>query len=294
MKHMLNDFLVHTDVSNSGSVHTESAYERDVSQFLNYFEHRDTNTFTQDDAYEYLESLYQLQLSPATVARKVSTLRSFFLFLQQNYAYPTNPFSHIQIKRQNRTLPHFLSHLEMDQLLMSCEANPLGVRNYVLIELMYACGLRVSELVDLKVKDLDLETRSLHVIGKGDKQRVLFFYESLVPKLTAYLKNTRPVLLGSFQHQSLFTNQKGAPITASSVTYLLNQQGLKAGLRQKVHPHILRHSFATHLLDNGASIRIVQTLLGHESLSTTQIYTHVSLNRIKSAYEHAMSKLELT
>lgn len=294
MTNYLNEFLVHIHVTHSGSDHTETSYHGDINQFLNFYEGHDLESMDQDYAYEYLGHLYNLNLSPTSVARKVSSLRSYFLFLQQNYAYPKNPFSHIQMKRQSRHLPQFLTHLEIDQLLNSCDTDLLGYRNYVLIELMYACGLRVSEVVNLKLNDMDLEERRLRIIGKGDKERILFFYPELQAKLEYYFRNVRPYIIDASHHKYVFVNQKGAPITASSISYLLSQQALKAGLKQKLHPHMLRHSFASHLLDNGASIRIVQTLLGHESLSTTQIYTHVSLNRIKRAYDIAMNDDTLT
>lgn len=294
MKTYLKEFLIHIDVSNSGSEHTESAYERDIQQYLKHNEGFELEQMDQDFAYEYLGHLYKMGLSPSSVARKVSTLRSYFLFLQQNYGFTSNPFSHVQIKGQGRSLPNYLSYSEIDDLLNASPQGNRGTHHYVLIELMYASGLRVSELVNLKLKDIDLEERSLRIIGKGDKQRVLFFYEQLSIRLKHYIKNIRPHLLLGKKHDTLFVNHYGDPITASSVTYLLDVQGKAAGIRQKVHPHILRHSFATHLLDNGASIRVVQSLLGHESLSTTQIYTHVSLKKMKAVYETAMENVILT
>lgn len=294
MNPYLDEFLNHIVASNSDSHHTELAYRNDITQFFLFVEGVNIDEMTQDHAYEYLSYLYEMKLSSSSVARKVSTLRSYFKFLQINYGLVVNPFSHIQVKQQSRNLPKFLTHAEMDQLLLSCENDSMGRRNEVLIEMMYACGLRLSEVTSLQCAHINLEERSLEIIGKGNKQRRLFFYPELVPKLQYYIKHVRASLLKGDDHDYLFVNQHGHPIQNSGISYILKQQGIKAGLRQSLHPHMLRHTFATHLIDNGASIRIVQTLLGHESLSTTQIYTHVSLRRIKIAYESAMEQITLT
>lgn len=287
----LDEFINHIVAMNSGSQHTAASYRKDISQFLEYFDSTDIAGLNQDHAYNYLNHLYSSKLGWASVARKVSSLRSYFLFLQQNYAFRMNPFSHIQVKRQGRTLPRFLSHLEMDTLLSSCSHDAIGLRNRVLIEFMYACGFRVSEVVALKLSDINFENREVTIIGKGNKQRTVFYYQEFQESLMYYITEIRSKLMVNESHPFLFVNQKGDPISESGITYLLKIQGEKAGLKQSLHPHMLRHTFATHLLDQGASIRIVQTLLGHESLSTTQIYTHVSLNQIKEVYYEAMKSI---
>lgn len=294
MNHYLEEFLNDILASNSASQHTQLAYRNDISQFLSFYEGDDIAMMNQDHAYEYMGYLYKMDLGSASVARKVSSLRSYFKFLQINYGFIDNPFSHVQIKQQSRHLPRFLSHAEMDQLLLSCDSDDIGQRNELLIELTYACGLRLSEVTVLKLKDINIEERSLNIIGKGNKERMLFFYPELVDKIRYYLDTIRPIMLGNQDHDSFFVNQKGNPISASGVSFIIKEQGIQAGLRQTLHPHMLRHSFATHLIDNGASIRVVQTLLGHESLSTTQIYTHVSLSLIKKVYEGVMDSVELT
>lgn len=294
MERYLDDFINHISASNSSSEHTEIAYRNDVEQFIQYFKGVDLDDLNQDHAYEYIRSLHELKLSSASVARKISALRSFFLFLQQNYGITQNPFSHVQLSTRSRQLPQFLTHTEMDQLLLSCDNDVLGIRNQVMIELMYACGLRVSECVNLKVGDIDISERSINILGKGNKERVLFFYEDLLQKLQNYIYHVRPLLLKEKAHNNVFVNANGDPISDRGIAFILKEQGLKANLKQHLHPHVLRHTFATHLIDNGASIRIVQTLLGHESLSTTQIYTHVSLRLLKVSYEKAMDKLILT
>lgn len=288
------DFMRHIAITNTSSEHTTVAYERDIRQFLDFIEGQAVHEVDRLMAYDYLNMLYDSNLSSSSVARKISTLRSFYKFLQINYGLTDNPFQQIKIKRQGRHLPLFLMYDEIETLLLSCDESVLGVRNQVMIELMYACGLRVSEVVDLQIRDLDLTERSLRVIGKGNKERQLFFYESLVPKLWSYLNLYRPQFPNVSDTEAVFLNQRGKPLTPRGIQHILEHQGKTAGLRMKLHPHMLRHSFATHLLDNGASLRVVQTLLGHESLSTTQIYTHVSMQKIKEVYDDAIEKIPLT
>lgn len=295
MKHYLNEFLRHISATNTASDHTRDAYSRDVTQFLDFLdESDDLLSLDTDIAYNYLNELYNAKLSSTSVARKISTLRSFFKFLQMNYGAQINPFSSVKIKQGSRSLPNYLTVEEMNALLLSCSDDNLGIRNQVLIELMYACGLRLQECTNLKMSDISIRDRKLSIIGKGNKERTLFFYESLAIKLDNYIKVIRPQLLKDKQNDTLFLNTHGNPISRRGVQFVLEKQGKEANLRMHLHPHMLRHSFATHLLDNGANLRIVQTLLGHETLSTTQIYAHVSLSKIKDAYDIAMKNLPLT
>ncbi|WP_371741421.1 site-specific tyrosine recombinase/integron integrase [Erysipelothrix sp. HDW6C] len=294
MNNYLDEFLRHIAMTNTSSVHTKEAYERDVSQFLDSLGSQDDIlNLDSSIAYGYLNDLYDGGLSTSSVARKVSSLRSFFKFMQLNYGAQTNPFTGVKVQSRNRKLPTFLMHDEINAVLLACDDDALGVRNQVLVELMYACGLRVSEAVNLRISDINMSERSLTIIGKGNKERLLFFYEELAPKLETYLHTFRPQLIVR-EHPYVFVNKQGLPMSSRGIQYIFEKLGKQANLRVKLHPHMLRHSFATHLLDNGASLRVVQTLLGHESLSTTQIYTHVSLQRLKESYDQAMKQLPLT
>ena len=294
MNSYLKEFLSHISASHSASSHTEDAYAFDVEQFLEFLENDDLMSVPVETAYSYVNELYKMEMSSSSVARKISALRSFYKFLQVNYGVAINPFSTLKIRQQSRSLPRYLMFEEVRELLDSCEKTDLGIRNRVLIEVMYACGLRVHEASELKLSNFDFEDRSIRIVGKGDKERLLFYYGALSSRLEKYIENSRFNLLTGKQHNYLFVNSKGDPLSVRGIQYLLEKQGEVCGLRQKLHPHMLRHSFATHLLDNGASLRIVQTLLGHESLSTTQIYTHVSLSKIKKVYQEAMDKIPLT
>lgn len=290
-KSYLDEFIKQQSLTNTGSEHTAEAYYRDILQFIEYFEDVNLLDANVSIAYEYLNELYSLSLSPSTIARKVSALRSFFKFLQMNYGAKNNPFKQVKVRNTDKKLPSFLMRQELDDLFLSCDDDLLGKRNRLMFELMYASGLRVSEVVDMKVNDINLNERLILVHGKGSKERLAFFYPELIDRIKDYLNSVRPELMNQLEHDFVFVNARGNPITARGIQYALDMQGKKAGLRQKVHPHMLRHSFATHLLDNGANLRVVQSLLGHESLSTTQIYTHVSQEKLKKVYEETINHI---
>lgn len=289
----LNSFLKHIRIVNSASEHTEDNYRRDINQFFDYLEGEDLLNLDPMLGFSYLNALYEMELSSSSVARKVSALRSFMKFMQLNYGALENPFLNISIRQTQKRLPNFLMFSELENLIMSCEEDDLGIRNRVFIELMYACGLRVSEACNIKLSDLDLESRTLIVTGKGDKTRQLFFYQGLVNPLDKYINEVRPNLLKDKNHDYLFLSNRGTQLSVRGAQYLLEKQGEKANLRMRLHPHILRHTFATHMLDRGASLRVVQALLGHESISTTQVYTHVTMDRLKKSYESAMEKIKV-
>lgn len=289
--HYLNEFIAALAISNTGSENTEEAYRRDIQQFLDFVGDVDYLDLDLSYAYDYLNELYDLSLSPSTIARKISALRSYMKFLQLNYGARNNPFKQVKVKNTHQKLPNFLMYSELETLFLSCDASHIGKRNRVMFELMYACGLRLSELTMVELKDVRIHERLILIKGKGSKERLAFFYESLVPLLNDYLQSVRTLMLKDKNHSFLFTNNHGNPISPRGVQYTLAKQGELAGLRQKLHPHMLRHSFATHLLDNGANLRVVQSLLGHESLSTTQIYTHVSQEKLKEIYDNTINHI---
>ena len=289
--HYLDEFIAALGISNTGSENTEEAYYRDIKQFMEFVGPVDLLNLELTYAYDYLNELYSLSLSSSTIARKISALRSFMKFLQLNYGAQNNPFKQVKVKSSTQKLPQFLMVAELEELFLSCDESLIGKRNRLMFELMYACGLRLSELIDIKRQDVRLNERLVLVHGKGSKERLVFFYDSLVPILDDYLLQVRPAMLKDKSHDFLFCNNHGNAISPRGVQYALSKQGEVAGLRQKVHPHMLRHSFATHLLDNGANLRVVQSLLGHESLSTTQIYTHVSKEKLKEIYDDTINHI---
>lgn len=289
MKKHLDDFLIEFKLQSTQSDHSYDAYKRDISQFLNYLElaQIDLSQVDKNVIYSFLSDLQQEnKLSERSLNRKCSANRRFFDYLLQNKVVVYNPFKQIKHFKEPKTLPDFMTFEDVKQFLNSIdESTALGVRNRVLFELMYACGLRLSEILGLTISDVDFRERTLLIRGKGSKERLVPFYESIGSQLKNYIEQYR----NSFDDnlQIIFTNQRGKPLTSRGVQYVCQQIALKANMRMHIHPHMFRHSFATHLLDNGADLRLVQDLLGHENLSTTQIYTHVSIDRLKRVYQES-------
>lgn len=287
----LENFLIEFELSTSQSEHSLDAYRRDISQFLNYCVDHNVNDLGDVDLgfiYNYLSFLQgnETQLSARTLNRKCSANRRFFDYAHQQQLVSMNPFKQVKHFKEPKNLPDFMTFEDIQQFLYSIELSTnLGKRNRVMFELLYACGLRLSELIQLELSQLNFDESTLRILGKGSKERVVPFYDSMSQDLRDYINHVRPALLKTQNHEVLFTNQNGKPLTARGVQYLTNQIALKADMRLKVHPHMFRHSFATHMLDNGADLRLVQDLLGHENLATTQIYTHVSVDRLKEVYQ---------
>lgn len=286
---LIDRFLKHLE-SRTPSLHTRLAYEKDLRQFNDFFseESKEWESVSVNDIHLFLDDCQQKAkrpLKPATLARKLSSLRSFYTYLNQTTDIQVNPCRRVRAPKQARHLPDFLMFEEVLRLLESFDSNePEGVRNRVLFELMYACGLRVSEATQLNLANVDLRGRTLRFVGKGNKERMVPFYEEIRDQLSHYLNHIRPVLLKGQTHSKVFVGRTGRPLSNRSVQFILDESAKKAGILRTIHPHMLRHSFATHLLDNGADLRVVQELLGHENLSTTQIYTHVTLDRLRQSY----------
>lgn len=289
MNELLEAFLVEFNLANTQSIHSLDAYRRDIQQFLDYLEDKELelSELTQTQVYDYLASLQNndVQLSGATLNRKCSACRSFYNFLNLNYKFSGNPFKRIKHFKESQKLPNYLTFEEISLFLTAIDTTTLlGKRNRVMLEFLYASGLRVSELVDLKIQDIDCNENQVRIFGKGKSERIGLFYDSFSLRLQDYIYNIRSQLVLD-DNDSLFVNQKGKKLSTRAIQYLCEETGYKAGLNQRVHPHMLRHSFATHLLDNGADLRFVQELLGHKNLSTTQIYTHVSSDRLRQVYK---------
>lgn len=299
-----DEFVEFIVARRSGSPATADSYGRDLERFAAYLAEKKITDFGQVDKavmFDYVTLLRsgkitRGKISDSSFSRMLSTLRSFYHYLIRYKGVKVNPTRGLRAPKLNRTIPEFLTFDQMMTLFDSFDLNdPAALRNRAILETMYACGLRVSEVCSLTLAELDLNERILTVTGKGDKQRIVPFYKRLRTLLTRYLRDSRALYLKE-EHGFVFVSQRGAPITPRAVQLILAQAGQDAGLNQPLHPHILRHSFATHLLDNGVDLRTVQELLGHSSLSTTQIYTHVTVDRLKqsvdAAHPHSKSVLK--
>ena len=244
---------------------------------------------------DYLAYLLEQGIVKASIVRKLSAIRSFYRYLAREGILSKNPIEQAASPRLDRRLPSFLTVEETVRLLKAPDLDiPQGLRDRAIMELIYAAGLRVSELVNLDLEHVDLDTREIRVWGKGSKERVVLMGELADRALIDYLENSRPELLGEKKEVALFLNRNGERLTGRSVQKMLGKYAEIAGIGKKVYPHLLRHTFATHLLDGGADLRVVQELLGHANLSTTQIYTHVTQSRVKKAYmaAHPMAKVK--
>lgn len=296
MKEEKERFLAYIDQLNTGSKHTHQAYERDIDDFTTFLQQEGIDSFDDVDRIVVMNYIADLrmrmgqmgQLKNTSIARKLSSLRSLYRYLNEYIGMKENPFLYVKSPKISRRIPEFLFYDEMETFLSGFDLNdPVGLRNRAMFEIMYACGLRVSEVVALQIEDIDFNDSILHITGKGDKQRIVPFYDLAKELLIRYLNEVRIQWMGSEKHRIVFINQRGKGLTSRGVQYLMQRQADALAMPIHIHPHMFRHSFATHLLDNGADLRLVQELLGHSSLSTTQIYVHVSQNRLKQVYQQA-------
>jgi integrase/recombinase XerC len=295
LRQFQTNFLKYLEVERNYSAKTITAYDRDLQQFLDFLEHHGRGL--EDIDYltlrHYLAALHAEGFRRVTIGRKLSAIRTFLRYLYREKILRTNTFSVVATPRQSKKLPHFLYFSEMLALLGAPAGDsPLDQRDQALLELLYATGIRVAELVGLNRGSIDLDTRLLLAFGKGSRERLVPFGAFAARSLAAYLEAGRPALLArrpdaDLDYPALFLNHRGGRLTDRSVRRLLDKYVQKAGLTRRISPHVLRHSFATHLLNAGADLRSVQELLGHVNVSSTQIYTHVSRERLKEVYEKA-------
>jgi integrase/recombinase XerD len=284
-------FLTHVRVEKGLSPNTVSAYGRDMGKFDVFAKKRklDLKGVSRDDLVDFLAELYRQKLESRTVARHLVTLRNFFRFAQINELIKDDPSLHLESPKIRRSLPGYLRIEEVEKLLAQPdEKTPIGLRDRSMLEVLYSSGLRVSELTSLRVMDLDRAVGCVRCIGKGDKERIVPVGKKALALVDRYLRDARPKLLGKgpFSNSpTLFLNRRGSRLSRVGVWKILSAYGRQAGLRVALTPHMLRHSFATHLLERGADLRSVQLMLGHSDISTTQIYTHVVEERLKQVYK---------
>ena len=303
MEQTISSFLEHLIVEKGFSRNTSSAYRNDLQQFWEFFQDkRNGDSQNADGRAENPWSHVDLDLlneyigdlrtrkgyRDTTTARKVASLKSFFGFLSENGIIAEDPTESLGSPHVGRSLPKFLSEEEVARLLdlASKQGSNEEQRDATILELLYATGLRVGELVSLNVRDVDLLESNIRCWGKGAKERIAYLYPKAVSELKRYLSRVRPALLRNHMGEpALFVNHRGERLTRQWVWTILKGYGEKAGISQRITPHTLRHSFATHLLQNGASLRHVQELLGHSSISTTQVYTHLTDRYLQQEYE---------
>jgi tyrosine recombinase XerC len=265
-------------------------YRTDILDFARFFEETEGVSPLQADRQSfrgYLAHARDSGVVTASLARKVSTVRNFFRFLVREGHLETNALAGVSAPKRERRLPSILTRDHLSALIQAAdEPTPQGLRNRAILELLYAAGVRLSEIVGLDLRSVDLNERTLLVRGKGNKERMVLIGEPAERALRRYLSEARPKLSAG-DGSALFLNRDGHRLSGRSVQQIVRRHALRAGLDERVHPHLLRHSFATHLLDGGAELRVVQDLLGHASASTTQIYTHVTEEQSRRVYTQA-------
>ncbi len=288
MEAQIRAFLNVLRVEKGLSDNTIQAYRRDILKFAGFISERklELGAISRGDVVDFLASLYHNGLDSRSVARHLVTIRHFFRFALMEGNIEEDPAATIESPKFRQSLPEFLSVEEVDRLLQQPDVSTvIGLRDRAMIELLYSCGLRVSELCGLRVSDIQVDEGCLRCIGKGNKERLVPVGRQALEIVRKYVRGSRPKLLGEGSSPYLFLNQKGRPVDRILFWKTLAEHGRKAKLRKALKPHMLRHSFATHLLDRGADLRSVQMMLGHSDISTTQIYTHVVEERLKQVYK---------
>ncbi len=280
-------FVAYCRIEKGLSENTLRAYRADLQHFADFCNDRCGDALPAlDDVKAYVDQVTDSPLARRTIARRLVTLRNFFRFLLKEGWLQEDLGRVLSSPRLWQTLPRYLTREEIERLLATPDpSTPTGLRDLALLHLFYASGLRVSELCNLAVQDVDPHLRIVRVTGKGGKQRLVPVGSQALAVLEQYLVQARPQLVGRSGSRYLFVNRRGQPLTRQGVWQLLRAYGQRAGLRQQLTPHVLRHSFATHLLEGGADLRSVQLLLGHADISTTQVYTHVMRSRLRSAID---------
>ncbi len=286
MNRYIEKFLSFLEIEKNYSPHTILNYKLDLIDFVDFIEDKPLEKVEYNDFRRFLAQLRSNQFKPRTLARKLSSIRSLFKFLQREGYIKENPAVLLMTPKLDKILPHFLSELEMTQLIEAPELlKTAGQRDRAIFETLYSSGLRVSELVGLNVEHIDFIGNVVKVMGKGKKERIVPIGDQALKEIRNYLamrpmNEERPT-------RAIFLNKNGARLTDRSIRNIINKHLLSTSVKMKVSPHVVRHSFATHLLNRGADLRSVQELLGHANLSTTQIYTHVTTDRLKSVYDKA-------
>lgn len=291
LNELIDEYLQYVKVERGLSANTITSYHQDLVKFQNYLLSQKVTDLNRVDNFfinQFLQYLTQQGNSENTVIHCVTSLRKFFQFLKRMQYIATDPMQQVGMPKKKQHLPDILSVEDVTQILMTPDTStPLGIRNRAMLEVMYATGLRVSEIVNLKVSDLHSDIGLLQTIGKGNKERMVPIGDIAMQWIVMYYTDIRPQQLKGTDNPYLFLNDHGRQLTRQGIWKIIKNIVLQAGITKDVSPHTLRHSFATHILENGADLRIVQELLGHADISTTQIYTHITSEHVKEIFKKA-------
>jgi len=290
MKEALEDYIHFLRIEKQMADNTLAAYRTDLTAYLEQLIEWGIQSFqdvTKETVAQHLRSQKLEGKSARTISRKVASLRSFHQFLLRERVTNHDPSYQIEHPQFDSVLPKFLTIEEVDALTAAIpKSKPQGIRDYALVELLYATGMRISECTQLDIEDVQLSMGFVRVLGKGQKERIIPLNQTSIHLITTYLEQARSKLFKpGGDDKALFINQAGKRLTRQGIAKLLKQHALRANLTKEITPHLLRHTFATHLIENGADLRAVQEMLGHSDISTTQIYTHIGKKRLKEVYK---------
>ena len=281
----IDSFLDYLLIEKKYSINTINSYRNDLNIFREFMPD-DLNKINSKKLREYLKYLKDLKLSEKSIAHNITVLRSFYKYLMIEKIVSVNPVALIELPKIKKTIPNVLSYEEINKLLDIKITDKYSARNKAMLELMYASGLRVSELINVKISDIDLENAIIRTIGKGDKERIIPLGDYAICAIKIYMDGYRESLLINGVNDYLFINNHGNKMTRVGFFKIIKKLAREKDIKTNFSPHTLRHSFATHLLDAGADLRSIQELLGHSDIKTTQIYTHISREKIKQDYEN--------
>lgn len=288
MERILKDFIYYLSVEKGLAENTLESYQRDLKKYLQFLKQQEVNNFNGTSKkliVEYLAEQKKKGLAPSTLTRNLASIRSFYQYLLLEQMIRENPAGELQSLRAEKKLPAVLSFKDVELLLEQPQTKEnIGMRDKAMLELLYATGIRVSELVSLNLDNVSLKMGFLKCTGKGNKERMVPLGSAAIKSLQEYLQNGRLKLLKQKEEKALFINQHGKRLTRQGFWKILKKYAQKTGINAEITPHTLRHSFATHLLENGADLRSVQEMLGHANISTTQIYTQITRKKIKEIY----------
>jgi integrase/recombinase XerC len=289
MEKNIVNFEKYLNIERNYSNYTIKNYLIDITEFITYCNNFNKNylNIKYTDIKSYLTHLYEKKYKSTTISRKISALRTFYAFLYDKNIVDKNVFEYITLPKKEKRLPKYLSNDDIDEIFKIIDiSTPLGIRNRLILELLYGSGLRVSELCNIKLSDIDFSNKSIRIIGKGKKERIVYYGEPCKRIIDLYLNGTRDEILGKNKNEYLIIGNKKSnkSLSVRSVELILNNIIESTSLNKKASPHTLRHTFATHLLNDGCDILIVKELLGHSSLDTTGIYTHISNERLRKVY----------
>lgn len=281
---LINSFINYLVVEKNYSDKTVKSYEDDLNSFALEI-NKNLLDITEEDIINYLKVLKDNKYKKTSVSRKISSLKSFYKYINfKKIKEEYNPTTYILYPKKDKKLPNFIEYNELEEMIQSSLEGKNKERNNLIIELLYATGVRVSELVNIKLNDINFNDQSIRVMGKGSKERIVYYGEYALNALNSYINGERKETLNNIDSEWLFSNKKGDHLSTRMIELIIDKIMKNVSIKSKVSPHTLRHTFATHLLNSGCDIRVVQELLGHENLTTTEVYTHITNEELRNTY----------